>query len=345
MTTVSPHATRRSRPGRPPASEQRLRRSTNGRSSCTARGLPSSRPGPIRADRSCAAARAGRQLTDLGHGDAAARLARARHRTGPARARPLGQTAEGDYSLGAYAAGLRGILVALDVPRATVVGHSFSGGVAMQFVHQFPELTERLVLVASGGLGPGVSLALRAATLPGATLALRIASAVTPRWLARLSRRLVGAVPALSRAEIDGLADAFGSSPTTERAARSCGPSPAIASRARAAGARRPRPHRGHQDGPARLGATRSAPRYAVIPHEGHASSLDDPDAFTTVLEALLDEVMPADPASSPDSLGRTRRRSRTNGATSRQLPQRQRRRDGSDRHRMSRAVDDTGPG
>jgi pimeloyl-ACP methyl ester carboxylesterase len=117
----------------------------------------------------------------------------------------------GDYSLGAYAAGLRDLLVALDVPRATIVGHSFGGGVAMQFVYQFPELAERLVLVASGGLGPGVSLALRAATLPGAALALRVASAITPRWLAHLSRRLARAVPVVSGAEIDGLADAFDS--------------------------------------------------------------------------------------------------------------------------------------
>src|SRR3954447_15631832 len=69
----------------------------------------------------------------------------------------------GDYSLGAYAAGLRDLLIALDLDRATVVGHSFGGGVAMQFAYQFPELAERLVLVASGGLGKGVNVALRAA--------------------------------------------------------------------------------------------------------------------------------------------------------------------------------------
>ena len=42
------------------------------------------------------------------------------------------------------------------------------GGVAMQFAYQFPEKTERMVLVASGGAGRGVSPLLRAATLPGA---------------------------------------------------------------------------------------------------------------------------------------------------------------------------------
>jgi len=74
----------------------------------------------------------------------------------------------GDYSLGALAAGLRDLLVALGHERATLVGHSLGGGIAMQFTYQFPEMTERLVLVSSGGLGPEVSALLRAAALPGA---------------------------------------------------------------------------------------------------------------------------------------------------------------------------------
>jgi len=124
----------------------------------------------------------------------------------------------GDYSLGAYAAGLRDLLVALGVGRATIVGHSFGGGVAMQFAYQFPELTERLALIASGGLGPDVSFALRAATLPGAALALRVASTCTPRWLTRLGQRLARAVPTVAPADIDGLVDAFSS--FTDRGAR-----------------------------------------------------------------------------------------------------------------------------
>ncbi len=73
----------------------------------------------------------------------------------------------GDYSLGAYASGIRDIMVALGYERATVVGHSLGGGIAMQFAYQFPERCERLVLVSSGGLGREVHLLLRAATLPG----------------------------------------------------------------------------------------------------------------------------------------------------------------------------------
>jgi pimeloyl-ACP methyl ester carboxylesterase len=76
----------------------------------------------------------------------------------------------GDYSLGAHAAGLRDLLLALGHERATLVGHSLGGGIAMQLSYQFPEITERLVLVSSGGLGPEVSPVLRAAALPGADL-------------------------------------------------------------------------------------------------------------------------------------------------------------------------------
>ena len=74
----------------------------------------------------------------------------------------------GDYSLGAFASGLRDFLAALDVPSATIVGHSFGGGVAMQLAYQHPELCDRLVLVSSGGLGREVSWLLRLLTLPGA---------------------------------------------------------------------------------------------------------------------------------------------------------------------------------
>src|SRR5215207_5543627 len=80
-----------------------------------------------------------------------------------------GQSAKprGDYSLGAYAASLRDLLIVLGHRRATVVGHSLGGGIAMQFSYEYPVFCERLVLVDSGGLGPEVHPLLRAATLPG----------------------------------------------------------------------------------------------------------------------------------------------------------------------------------
>ena len=73
----------------------------------------------------------------------------------------------GDYSLGAHAAGIRDLLAGLGIDRATIVGHSLGGGVAMQFFYQFPERVERLALVSSGGLGREVSWPLRIAAAPG----------------------------------------------------------------------------------------------------------------------------------------------------------------------------------
>jgi pimeloyl-ACP methyl ester carboxylesterase len=104
--------------------------------------------------------------------------------------------AAGDYSLGAMASWSRDLLGALGHERATLVGHSLGGGIAMQFAYQFPELTERLVLVSSGGLGPEVSLLLRAAALPGADLFIaatagpgRIAGSALARGLATVGLR------------------------------------------------------------------------------------------------------------------------------------------------------------
>lgn len=74
----------------------------------------------------------------------------------------------GDYSPGGMAAVLRDLLTMRGHERATVIGHSLGGGVAMQFTYQFPEVVERLVLVSSGGLGREVSARLKSGALPGA---------------------------------------------------------------------------------------------------------------------------------------------------------------------------------
>jgi pimeloyl-ACP methyl ester carboxylesterase len=77
-----------------------------------------------------------------------------------------------DYSLGSLAASVRDILDALEVKTATIVGQSLGGGIAMQYMYQFPERCERLVLVSSGGLGREVTPMLRALAVPGTGLAL-----------------------------------------------------------------------------------------------------------------------------------------------------------------------------
>jgi pimeloyl-ACP methyl ester carboxylesterase len=101
----------------------------------------------------------------IGHGDAA--------------------TPRGDYSLGAHAASIRDLLTTIGVERATIVGHSLGGGVAMQFFYQFPQRTERLVLISSGGLGDDVSPLLRSAALPGSGALLRLAT--RPRLVGALA--------------------------------------------------------------------------------------------------------------------------------------------------------------
>ncbi|MBN7549390.1 alpha/beta fold hydrolase, partial [Mycobacteroides abscessus subsp. abscessus] len=73
-----------------------------------------------------------------------------------------------DYSLGAFAVGLRDLLDELGVASATVVGHSLGGGIAMQFLYQHPTYCRRLVLISSGGLGPDVGWILRLLSAPGA---------------------------------------------------------------------------------------------------------------------------------------------------------------------------------
>ena len=100
----------------------------------------------------------------------------------------------GDYSLGAYASGIRDLLIALGHERATFVGHSLGGGVAMQLAYQFPEHCERLVLVSSGGLGRDITALLRAASLPGAELVLPLLVDERVLGAGRAVGRLLGRV-------------------------------------------------------------------------------------------------------------------------------------------------------
>lgn len=100
------------------------------------------------------------------------------------------EAGSGDYSVGSLAASLRDLLAALGHERATLVGHSLGGGVAMQFSYQFPEMVERLALVSSGGLGPEVSPVLRAAALPGADAFITATAGVGQRVAPALGRAL-----------------------------------------------------------------------------------------------------------------------------------------------------------
>jgi pimeloyl-ACP methyl ester carboxylesterase len=79
-----------------------------------------------------------------------------------------------DYSVAAYANGMRDLLSVLEIERVTVVGHSLGGGVGMQFAYQFPHLVERLILIGAGGVTKDVNVALRLASLPMGSEALAL---------------------------------------------------------------------------------------------------------------------------------------------------------------------------
>ena len=93
----------------------------------------------------------------------------------------------GDYSLGAFAALLRDLLDELGISRATVVGQSLGGGVAMQFTYQHRDYCQRLVLISSGGLGPDLSWILRFLSAPGTELVLPV---VAPRSVLNVGNKL-----------------------------------------------------------------------------------------------------------------------------------------------------------
>lgn len=90
-----------------------------------------------------------------------------------------------DYSVAAYANGLRDLLAVLGIERATVIGHSLGGGVAMQFAYQYPRIVERLVLVSSGGVTTDVHPALRLASLPVVNGAVKLLRLPGTMWSVR----------------------------------------------------------------------------------------------------------------------------------------------------------------
>jgi pimeloyl-ACP methyl ester carboxylesterase len=98
----------------------------------------------------------------------------------------------GDYSLGNQATLMRDVMISLDIERATLVGHSLGGGITMQFAYQYPERCERMVLIASGGLGKDVTFVLRSLGLPGADLVAPLVLSNTTRDMILGTARWLG---------------------------------------------------------------------------------------------------------------------------------------------------------
>jgi pimeloyl-ACP methyl ester carboxylesterase len=216
----------------------------------------------------------------------------------------------GDYSIGALASGLRDLLLTLGHERATLVGHSLGGGVAMQLAYQFPEMIERLVLVSSGGLGPEVSPVLRAAALPGADLFISITAGAGQRVGSVLGRGL-GAIGLRPNADFAEVARGYASLEDPDRRAAFLDTLRAVV------GTGGQRVHAGDRlylaeavpvlivwgarDSiiPVRHGedAHRAIPgsRLEVFEDVGHMPQLEAPGRFIAVLERFLRETEPAE--------------------------------------------------
>jgi pimeloyl-ACP methyl ester carboxylesterase len=133
-----------------------------------------------------------------------------------------GQSAKprADYSVGGYANGMRDLLTVLNIDKVTVVGHSLGGGVAMQFAYQFPERTERMILVAPGGLGPEVTPMIRAVSLPGFHPVMGVLTLPGVRQAGKIGLRALSRTGLSLTHDLDEVADIYESfkDPRTRRA-------------------------------------------------------------------------------------------------------------------------------
>jgi pimeloyl-ACP methyl ester carboxylesterase len=207
-------------------------------------------------------------------------------------------TPRGDYSLGAHAAVIRDLLSAIGVDRASVVGHSLGGGVAMQFFWEFPQRVERLALVSSGGLGHEVSPLLRTAALPGASLLL---SAASHRWaLSTLGRFGGGQVArALRPLQDAGSREAF--LQTLRSVIDVRGQRVSATDRLYLLQAMPTLIVWGERDRTIPLAHGRAAhevipgSRFETLPRAAHFPNLEDPDGLSAVLLSWLDSTTPGE--------------------------------------------------
>jgi pimeloyl-ACP methyl ester carboxylesterase len=84
------------------------------------------------------------------------------------------------YSYERFAEFLRDFMVTLGIARATVVGHSLGGGIALRFAALYPAMIDRLILVAPGGISRGLG-PVRFLTLPLVGRLLMLAGPRSPK--------------------------------------------------------------------------------------------------------------------------------------------------------------------
>ena len=217
-----------------------------------------------------------------------------------------------DYSVAAYANGMRDLLSVLDIDKVTVVGHSLGGGVAMQFTYQFPQLVDRLILVSAGGVTKEVNLALRFAALPvgGEALALLRLPLVLPAL--QVAGQAVGAVLGSTRFGRDipnmlrilaDLPEPTASSAFT-RTLRAVvdwrGQVVTMLDRCYLTESVPVQLIWGDEDGVIPVSHARMAhaampgSRLAIFPKSGHFPFHDHPDRFVELVQSFIDETEPA---------------------------------------------------
>ena len=118
-------------------------------------------------------------------------------------------------------AALRDLLAALGHERATVVGHSMGGGIAMQLAYQFPERVERLVLVVERrprqGGRPGCCAPRRCRAPSGCC---RCSRARGPRDVLGAASQVLSRLGLRTRADVRGTALGLASLSDARRAPR-----------------------------------------------------------------------------------------------------------------------------
>lgn len=215
----------------------------------------------------------------------------------------------GDYSIGALASAVRDLLVYLGHDRATIVGHSLGGGVAMQYAYMFPERCDRLVLISSGGLGPDVSPILRAAALPGADLFLTLTAGAAGRVGAPVGK-LLGRFGVRPNADVAEVARGFASLGDAEtrkaflstlRAVIGTNGQRVDASNRLYLAAEMPTLILWGADDPIipahhgeRAHAAMPGSRLRILPGAGHMPHFDDPDAIAGALLEFIEQTEPA---------------------------------------------------
>ena len=215
-----------------------------------------------------------------------------------------------DYSLGGYANAMRDLLTVLNIDRVTVVGHSLGGGIAMQFAYQFPERAERLVLVASGGLGPEVSPAIRAITTPGSHQVLGALTLPGVRHVGMVGLRALSNTGLKTTRDLDEVAEIYESfkDPAARAAIRHVvravvdwrGQIVTMADRAYLTEAMPMAVVWGRDDKviPVRHASNAAAlapnARVEVIPNAGHFPHKDHPERFAKILHDFIKSTRPA---------------------------------------------------